>query len=94
MTEQAVEPNVFFDREVEHKVLLLALETIEETRGAVARHHDARATVKELTASWKAGERVKVGPFILEVKERSGGGYRIDEWRATSAVIAHVEEAR
>lgn len=86
----AGEPNVMWDREVEHGALLLALETIEETREAVHRHARAKKTLKQLTEGWATGERVKVGVFIVEIAEREGGGKYVEPWTARSATVARA----
>ena len=66
------------------------LETVglEETIGrmvdlveSVREYRDLRAQIKEVVRSMPEGE-YRVGPYLLIVQERSGGGFGIKEWTA------------
>jgi hypothetical protein len=77
-----------FDEEIlDDPQLLTALETWAETRPAVRRHSAAKKQIAELRPQREG--RFRVGRFLLDNKQRSGGDTHIVPW---ARLVSHIRQ--
>lgn len=98
---KATKQRGMFDKEITDKdveqSLVDAIETLdsEEYHEIAKARTAAKKLIDETLAGMKlkAGERLRVGPYVIPVVERTGGDFHMKPWRATGpGPIKRVEE--